>query len=55
MASDTQFAFGLTHPIPATFFSTAGSPPFIPDIGTTEDSNEPYLDVTDTILHDGAA
>ena len=42
---DTQFAFGLTHPIPPTFFTTGGSPPFIPDIGTPTDTNEPYLNV----------
>ena len=42
---DTQFAFGISHPIPATFYSTAGEPPFIPDIGTPTDTNEPYLDV----------
>lgn len=43
--TDTQFAFGIAFPIPATFFTTGGSPPFIPDIGTPTDSNEPYLDV----------
>ncbi|KAI0090980.1 tripeptidyl peptidase A [Irpex rosettiformis] len=49
---DTQFAFGLTHPIPATFFSTAGRPPFIPDIGETQNTNEPYLDWLDFILNE---
>ena len=44
---DTQFAFGLTFPTPGTFFSTGGRPPFIPDIGTTTNTNEPYLDVRD--------
>ena len=43
---DTQFAFGLTFPTPGTFYSTAGRPPFIPDIGTTTDTNEPYLIVS---------
>lgn len=43
---DTQFAFGIAFPIPATFFTTGGSPPFIPDSGTPTDSNEPYLDVS---------
>lgn len=43
---DTQFAYGLTFPTPRTFFSTAGMPPFIPDVGTTTDSNEPYLTVS---------
>ncbi|KAL5527716.1 hypothetical protein ACEPAG_6517 [Sanghuangporus baumii] len=47
---DTQFAFGLTFPTPSTFFSTAGSPPFIPDIGTPTDTNEPYLTWLDFVL-----
>ncbi|GJE84528.1 tripeptidyl peptidase A [Phanerochaete sordida] len=48
---DTQFLFGITHPIPATFFTTGGRPPFIPDIGSTENTNEPYLDWLDFILN----
>ncbi|KIP08326.1 hypothetical protein PHLGIDRAFT_117314 [Phlebiopsis gigantea 11061_1 CR5-6] len=47
----TQFAFGIAFPIPSTFFTTAGSPPFIPDIGTPTDSNEPYLDWLDFVLN----
>ncbi|KAF8969345.1 peptidase S8/S53 domain-containing protein [Flammula alnicola] len=47
---DVQFAFGLSHPISPTFFSTAGMPPFIPDIGTPEDTNEPYTNWLDFIL-----
>lgn len=47
---DTQFAFGIAHPIPATFYTTAGSPPFIPDIGTPTDSNEPCLQWVDFVL-----
>lgn len=42
---DTQFAYGLTYPTPATFFSTGGSPPFIPDAITPTDTNEPYVKV----------
>lgn len=48
---DTQFLFGITHPIPATFFTTGGSPPFIPDVLTPDNSNEPYLDWLDFILN----
>ncbi|KAI0340738.1 tripeptidyl peptidase A [Trametopsis cervina] len=48
---DTQFAFGLTHPIPATFYSTGGSPPFIPDIGDPDNTNEPYLDWLDFVFN----
>ncbi|KAF9567381.1 tripeptidyl peptidase A [Agrocybe pediades] len=47
---DVQFAFGLSFPIPSTFFSTAGRPPFIPDSGETEDSNEPYTEWLDFVL-----
>jgi tripeptidyl-peptidase-1 len=43
---DVQFAFGLTFPTPSTFYSTAGRPPFIPDIGTSQDTNEPYTTVS---------
>jgi len=47
---DTQFAFGLSHPIPPTFFSTPGSPPFIPDDLTPTDTNEPYTTWLDFVL-----
>ncbi|KAJ7265375.1 tripeptidyl peptidase A [Mycena haematopus] len=47
---DTQFAFGLTFPVVSTYFSTAGSPPFNPDIDTPTDTNEPYTDWLDFIL-----
>ncbi|OCH95935.1 tripeptidyl peptidase A [Obba rivulosa] len=49
---DVQFAFGLTFPTPATFFTTGGSPPFIPDVLTPTDSNEPYTEWLDFILDD---
>ncbi|KAF8204664.1 subtilisin-like protein [Pholiota molesta] len=41
---DVQFAFGISHPIPATFFSTAGRPSFNPDAHslTTKMKNPPY-------------
>ncbi|KAH8114716.1 tripeptidyl peptidase A [Phellopilus nigrolimitatus] len=47
---DVQFAFGLTFPTPSTFFSTAGSPPFIPDLRTPTNTNEPYTIWLDFIL-----
>ncbi|KAH9831612.1 tripeptidyl peptidase A [Rhodofomes roseus] len=49
---DTQYAFGLSYPTPATFYTTGGSPPFIPDDITTSDSNEPYADWLSYILND---
>ncbi|KAF7290878.1 Peptidase S53 domain-containing protein [Mycena chlorophos] len=48
---DSQFAFGLSFPVPSTFYSTAGSPPFIPDLGTPTDTNEPYTEWLDFILN----
>ncbi|KAF7335278.1 Tripeptidyl peptidase A [Mycena sanguinolenta] len=47
---DTQFAFGLSFPVKSTFFSTAGSPPFDPDVKTPTDTNEPYTDWLDFML-----
>ena len=46
VAPDTQYAFGLTYPTPGTFYTTGGSPPFIPDALETTDSNEPYANVS---------
>ncbi|RDB20085.1 Tripeptidyl-peptidase sed3 [Hypsizygus marmoreus] len=47
---DVQFAFGLSFPIPGTFWSTAGRPPFKPDVGTPTNTNEPYTDWLDFVL-----
>jgi tripeptidyl-peptidase I len=47
---DTQFAFGLTFPTPATFYSTGGSPPFTPDALTPVNTNEPYDNVRGLLL-----
>ncbi|KAF8655338.1 hypothetical protein AX16_003111 [Volvariella volvacea WC 439] len=47
---DVQFAFGLSHPIPGTFYSTAGRPPFKPDVNTPTNTNEPYADWLDFVL-----
>ncbi|KAF8514827.1 peptidase S8/S53 domain-containing protein [Hysterangium stoloniferum] len=47
---DTQYAFGLTFPTPATVFTTGGSPPFNPDDNTPTNSNEPYMDWVDFLL-----
>ncbi|RMJ22396.1 Tripeptidyl-peptidase [Aspergillus sp. HF37] len=52
-ALDTQYAFSLTHPIQATFYSTAGRPPFHPGPDTPTNTNEPYADFLDYVLsHD---
>jgi tripeptidyl-peptidase-1 len=47
---DSQFGFGLTYPIPAVAYTTAGRPPFKPDEGTTENTNEPYAVWVDYVL-----
>ena len=42
---DTQFAYGLTYPTPATFYSTGGLAPYIPNADYPTDTNEPYANV----------
>ncbi|GJJ07192.1 hypothetical protein Clacol_001392 [Clathrus columnatus] len=41
---DTQYAGAMTFPTPNIYYSTGGSPPFIPDDNTPTNTNEPYLD-----------
>ncbi|KZT58500.1 subtilisin-like protein [Calocera cornea HHB12733] len=41
---DTQYAGALTYPVPNTFYSTGGSPPFTPDDAESSNTNEPYAD-----------
>ena len=40
---DAQEMLAIGWPTPLTAFSTGGSPPFIPDLTTPTDTNEPYL------------
>jgi tripeptidyl-peptidase-1 len=40
---DVQAIAGISWPIPIDSYSTGGQPPFNPDIGTPENTNEPYL------------
>jgi len=47
---DVQYAFGLSHPIPGTFYSTAGRPPFNPDEVEDTNDSEPYADWLDFVL-----
>jgi tripeptidyl-peptidase-1 len=46
---DTQYATGMAFPTPMIFYSTGGSPPFIPDDATPTNTNEPYLNWLDFI------
>ncbi|XP_006462127.1 hypothetical protein AGABI2DRAFT_193429 [Agaricus bisporus var. bisporus H97] len=47
---DIQYAAGIAFPTPATYWSTGGSPPFIPDTQTPTNTNEPYLDWINFVL-----
>ncbi|KAF2704980.1 subtilisin-like protein [Pleomassaria siparia CBS 279.74] len=40
---DVQAIAGISKLTPITSYSTGGEPPFIPDIGTPTNTNEPYL------------
>ncbi|KAM5543114.1 hypothetical protein V8D89_002988 [Ganoderma adspersum] len=41
---DIQYTMGISFPTPNIYYSTGGSPPFIPDSKTQTNTNEPYLD-----------
>jgi tripeptidyl-peptidase-1 len=47
---DIQAILGISNPIPVVSYSTGGSPPYIPDLQTTSNTNEPYLDWLDYVL-----
>lgn len=47
---DAEWTIGLAYPIPMVSWSTAGSPPFTPDLVTPINSNEPYLDWLEFVL-----
>ncbi|KAB5591885.1 Tripeptidyl-peptidase I [Ceratobasidium theobromae] len=47
---DVQYAGAITYPTPNIFYSTAGSPPYIPDSNTPTNTNEPYLDWVNYVL-----
>ncbi|ORY09202.1 tripeptidyl-peptidase 1 precursor [Clohesyomyces aquaticus] len=40
---DVQAIAGISWPTPIESYSTGGEPPFIPDLATPTDTNEPYL------------
>ncbi|KAF8523792.1 subtilisin-like protein [Hysterangium stoloniferum] len=48
---DIQYTEGMSFPTPNIYFSTGGSPPFIPDSNTPTNTNEPYLDWLNFILN----
>ncbi|KAH9973600.1 subtilisin-like protein [Lactifluus volemus] len=47
---DVQYGGAITFPTKNIYYSTGGSPPFIPDSNTTSNTNEPYLDWLNFIL-----
>ncbi|KAI0083965.1 peptidase S8/S53 domain-containing protein [Irpex rosettiformis] len=47
---DIQYTEGISFPTPNVYFSTGGSPPFVPDSQTPTNTNEPYLDWLNFIL-----
>ncbi|KAI0048692.1 tripeptidyl peptidase A [Auriscalpium vulgare] len=47
---DVQFALGIAFPTPGTFYTTGGSPPFIPDTDEPFNDNEPYDAWLDYVL-----
>ncbi|CAE6473904.1 unnamed protein product [Rhizoctonia solani] len=48
---DVQYAGAISNPIPLTFYSTAGSPPYQPDSNTPTNTNEPYLEWVNYMLN----
>jgi len=40
---DAEIVIGISYPTKMTSWVTGGSPPFIPDLNTPTDTNEPYL------------
>ncbi|KAF8328681.1 peptidase S8/S53 domain-containing protein [Cantharellus anzutake] len=42
---DVQIVGGLIYPIPSTFYSVGGSPPYNPDVNTPFNANEPFLEL----------
>ncbi|KAI9444513.1 peptidase S8/S53 domain-containing protein [Lactarius indigo] len=47
---DIQYAEAIAFPTPSTYWSTGGSPPFIPDSNTPANTSEPYLDWLNFVL-----
>jgi tripeptidyl-peptidase-1 len=45
-----QYTQGMTFPTPHVFYSTGGSPPFMPDSRAPINTNEPFLDWLEYVL-----
>lgn len=47
---DGELVIGISYPTPFSSWVTGGAPPFIPDIATPTDTNEPYLSWLNFVL-----
>jgi len=47
---DAETIIGIDYPTPLIAYTTGGSPPFVPDVNTPTDTNEPYLDWVNYVL-----
>ncbi|KZT68037.1 tripeptidyl peptidase A [Daedalea quercina L-15889] len=47
---DVQYAFSLTYPTPGMFYTTGGSPPYIPNAFEPNNTNEPYMQWLEYVL-----
>ncbi|KAE8138941.1 peptidase S8/S53 domain-containing protein [Aspergillus pseudotamarii] len=50
---DVELIVGVSHPLPVMEFITAGTPPFIPNVGqptAADNQNEPYLEYYEYLL-----
>jgi tripeptidyl-peptidase-1 len=48
---DIQYTEGMSYPTPNIYYSTGGSPPYIPDSNTPTNTNEPYIDWLNYIMN----
>jgi tripeptidyl-peptidase-1 len=48
---DVQYAGSISYPTQNIYYSTGGSPPFVPDSATPTNTNEPYLNWLEFILN----
>lgn len=47
---DLQYVVGISYPTKVRGYNTGGRPPFIPDLFTPTDTNEPYMNWVDYML-----
>jgi tripeptidyl-peptidase-1 len=47
---DVQYAIGIAAPAKSIYYTTAGRPPFIPDLDVTTNDSEPYLEFLEFLV-----